>query len=370
VRGVRSILYLAPPDGGVGDHATSAIRELERRGFEVRHLTIARGPRAAWSGIALAVRHRRALRRVGIVHVELGRLDDGIFWFALVASCFRRDIFALAHDAPTVSHAPAAALVPWRGAWADRLGYRILGPLLDGRLRRVFARRLGEGGVLSERAAKAWREAGAQHVVVVRQGADAPSRPATSPSVGTHVLFAGFIGPVKGLDMLLDVWPEAAAASDLELIIAGGNAGPGASRYVDELRERTREQERVRWMGSVEETTLAVLFATAAIVCLPYRSSNPASAILVRAMVEGRAIVATDVPASLDALRPADALIVPAGDAAAFAHALRCLLDDPDLRDRLGAAAGRTACERFSWSATVADLTAAYARLNAEFRLE
>jgi glycosyltransferase involved in cell wall biosynthesis len=139
---------------------------------------------------------------------------------------------------------------------------------------------------------------------------------------------------------------------------------------VDELRERTRGWERVRWAGSVDEATLATLFATAAIVCLPYRSSNPASAILVRAMVEGRAIVATDVPASLDALDPADALIVPAGDAVAFAHALRCLLDDPELRDRLGAAAARTAADRFSWSWTVDDLTAAYVRLNAAFRAD
>jgi glycosyltransferase involved in cell wall biosynthesis len=96
---------------------------------------------------------------------------------------------------------------------------------------------------------------------------------------------------------------------------------------------------------------------------VPYRSSNPASAILVRAMVEGRAIVATDVAAVADAIGPEAALIVPPGDGEALATALGRAIRDPELRDRLGTAAARIAADRFAWAHTADDLLAAYAAL-------
>jgi glycosyltransferase involved in cell wall biosynthesis len=360
--GVRSVLLVSPPDGGVGDHAAATCRELERRGVVVRQRTLARGRTAAWRGIALAVRERRALRRSTSVHVELGRLDAGVFWFALAASLARHDILVVAHDAPVVLLSPAAALVPAEGVWAERLAYGVLGRLLDRPIRRLFDRRLPHGAVLTDRAAEAWRGSGRTRVLVVRQGADPPTEPPLAPSQAGYVLFAGYIGPVKGLDVLLDAWPAASEGSTFELRVAGGNADDD-SAYVADLRRRAGEAQRVRWLGAVDAPALAELFARAAVVCVPYRSSNPASAILVRAMVEGRAIVATGVAAVVDAIGPDEALIVPPGDAGALARALGRAIREPELRDRLGAAAARIAADRYAWAHTSDDLLAAYAAL-------
>ncbi len=349
---------MSPPDGGVGDHAAATCRELRRRGIAVRQVAIAREPWAAWRGVARAAREWRALGRATTVHVELGRLDAGVFWYALVASLRRRDILVVAHDAPVVLLAPAAALVPWNARWARRLAHGILGRLLDAPLLRLFDRRLPRGAVLTQEAATAWRGTSDRRIAVIRQGADPPTRPGVLPSNGRSVLFAGYIGPVKGLDVLLDAWPSASAGSELELQIAGGNADD-TSPYVDGLRARAARMERVRWLGAVDADALSALFADAAIVCLPYRVSNPASAILVRAMVEGRAIVATRVAAVLDTLTERDALIVPADDPAALSRALQGLIGDPALRDRLGSAAA-AASGRFAWANTVDDLLAAY----------
>jgi len=51
-------------------------------------------------------------------------------------------------------------------------------------------------------------------------------------------------------------------------------------------------------------------------------------------------------------------LLVPPGDSAAMAAALRRLALDPDLRERLGAAARRSASRLFSWDRAVARMLA------------
>ena len=82
----------------------------------------------------------------------------------------------------------------------------------------------------------------------------------------------------------------------------------------------------------------------------------------VRAMAEGRAIVATRVPAVVDALEDGvSALLVEPGDAIGLAAALRRLVDDRELRDRLGAAAARRAAERHTWPRYLDGLAGAYA---------
>ena len=92
-----------------------------------------------------------------------------------------------------------------------------------------------------------------------------------------------------------------------------------------------------------------------------YKRQNPASGIIVRAMVEGRAIVATAVPAALETIRDGrEGLLVAPDDPGALARALASLLADPELRDRLGAAAGRLAAQRFTWARHVGGLVDAY----------
>jgi glycosyltransferase involved in cell wall biosynthesis len=54
-------------------------------------------------------------------------------------------------------------------------------------------------------------------------------------------------------------------------------------------------------------------------------------------------------------------ILVPARDPAALRAALQRLLDDPELRRRLGAAGRQRAQERFSWAAVTEAMLAAYA---------
>lgn len=67
-------------------------------------------------------------------------------------------------------------------------------------------------------------------------------------------------------------------------------------------------------------------------------------------MAAGRALVASDLPSWADVLRDGEnALLVPAGDAAAFGAAIKRLKHDHGLRERLAAAAKRDVFTHYTW---------------------
>jgi|TARA_R100000935_G_C2822866_1_gene160666 glycosyltransferase involved in cell wall biosynthesis len=93
---------------------------------------------------------------------------------------------------------------------------------------------------------------------------------------------------------------------------------------------------------------IAEQYAAANIVCLPsYREGLPKS--LVEAAACGRAIVTTDVPGCRDAITPDETgLLVPVKDPIALANAIQRLVENPDLRRRMGEAGRALAKEAFA----------------------
>jgi glycosyltransferase involved in cell wall biosynthesis len=171
---------------------------------------------------------------------------------------------------------------------------------------------------------------------------------------------AGFLGPGKGLDVLAEAWRRIDTPS-LPLVIAGV-ANRQDRQWLDRIRaELDRCPSPPRWLGYVTDAQFAHLIATAAVVVLPYSTGNPASGVLVRALVEGRSIVATRVPAALAEVEPErTGLLVDIGDPVALAYALDRLLNQPRLRDELGAAAATGAGRRHTWRRHADQLMAVY----------
>lgn len=104
-----------------------------------------------------------------------------------------------------------------------------------------------------------------------------------------------------------------------------------------------RREDGVELLGFRKD--VARLFANSNLVVLPsYREGLPK--VLIEAAACGRAVVTTDVPGCRDAIVPGETgLLVPVRDAAALAAAIRKLLEDPELRKRMGRA-GRALAER------------------------
>lgn len=117
----------------------------------------------------------------------------------------------------------------------------------------------------------------------------------------------------------------------------------------------------VEWWGLRDD--MPEIYAQSHIVCLPsYREGLPKA--LMEAAACGRPVAGTDVPGVREVVRHEETgLLVPARDAEALAAALRRLLRDKPLRERLGARGRRMAVEEFSQEKIAGQTAALYARL-------
>jgi glycosyltransferase involved in cell wall biosynthesis len=300
---------------------------------------------AAWRG------SKKDRRSADVVHVELGKLDLTCFWYAVLAVISGACVTVTAHDAPTLALHPSAGLLPQRHRAARTLTYRVLAPLLDKRLERYLVSRLAAVGVLSPEAASTWPADGRPSVLVsMRLGADRRGTQGP-PSESRIVLTAGFLGPSKGTDVLLEAWALLGDGSGFQLHIVGDTTDSTHRLWVEQLRRQAAGLPNPpTWLGAVSEEGWLEVFRRAAIVVLPYRVSSPASGPLVRALTEGRAIVMSDVQAAGPLLvDDENALIVPVGDEVALGEALRRLIEDPALMDRLGRCAEATVSGDVGW---------------------
>ena len=202
---------------------------------------------------------------------------------------------------------------------------------------------------------------------VVPNGCDAPGGgfPGLSPEVPPRVLYAGQLYPWKGVDVLVAAM---AAQEGARLVILGGLPGEADFDRVRRLVEAHGLAERVEMPGTVPPARVAEELRRAAVVAVPFlhtamteHHTSPLKAF--EAMAAGRPIVASDLPSSREVLcDEKNALLVPPGDAAALAAALRTLLRDPVRAERLARAAF-DAAPRYSWAARARALAGLFAEV-------
>ena len=148
---------------------------------------------------------------------------------------------------------------------------------------------------------------------------------------GRHiVLFVGRLVYYKGVDVLLEAMKEV----DADLVLVG--RGP----LEDELRRRASDSGvRATFLPPQDDGELAAWYHAADVFCLPSVARSEAFGLVqIEAHAAGTPVVSTALPtgvpfANLDGVT---GLVVPPGAAAPLAGALRRLLDDAELRRRLG----------------------------------
>jgi glycosyltransferase involved in cell wall biosynthesis len=357
----RAVFAVGPADGGVADAFSQSLAALRRRGWNVTEVRPVDTGSAALGALRAVWRNRRALRSADAVHIEFGSNNLEVFWFALLAATRRQGIVIIAHDPRLIAHRPGAGLIRREGTWHLRLAYRVLSPLLDRALIRLVLRRAGAVVVLGKTGDELQARIGRRVRYAPHLGLQ-PVGEVPAPSTCDYVLFAGFLGPHKGLDVLLSAW-GAMPEHRLRLLIAG-TSGRDQEAWVTTLRERSTQLARPpEWLGPIEsERDFQQLFDRAAMVVLPYRTSSPASGILVRAMSSGRCVLGTSVPAITNAVEhERSGIVLPVGDVASLARQLSRLANDGAERDRLGAAAAERAAELFDGNRFVDAVEDAYA---------
>ena len=174
--------------------------------------------------------------------------------------------------------------------------------------------------------------------------------PVPVPQDRPLLLFAGFVRPYKGLDVLLEALPSVLARRSVHLLAAGE-----FWEDVEGYREQTAAlgiADAVTLLDAyLPDEQLAACMAAADVVVLPYRSATQ-SGVVQLAFGYQRPVITSDV----DGLREAVAheqtgLLVPPEDPAALAAAINRFFDEDlgdAMRANIQAQAGRFSWERLS----------------------
>ncbi len=164
--------------------------------------------------------------------------------------------------------------------------------------------------------------------------------------------------PMKGLVPLLEAIAKLRVERDVELVVIGR---PRPGGRVAQALERLGLTDIVTTVSGVSDEELARLYGEAEVAVVPslYEGfSLPA----IEAMSCGVPVVATTggaLPEVVGVSGETGVLVEP-NDPEALLVAIRTLLDDPALRERLGARGRERVMERFTWQVTARGTAACY----------
>jgi glycosyltransferase involved in cell wall biosynthesis len=153
---------------------------------------------------------------------------------------------------------------------------------------------------------------------------------------------------LKGLIPLLEAVAKVRTERDAELVVVGK---PRDGSSIPSVIDRLGLEGHVQFVSGVAPDRMVELYNEAEVAVVPslYEGfSLPA----IEAMACGAPLVATTGGALPEVVGPdgRNALTVPPGDSGALAGAIGRALDDPALRERLGAAGRAHVLDRFTWA--------------------
>lgn len=358
--------------GGVQSHIRSLAAELRRRDHEVVVLAPTRGraghrigPRAGderqsdgprEDGLVVAGRAWPIPANGSVAPVSFG---------PVAAMAVRR---ALDRFAPDVLHlheplipslsllALWASSVPAVGTFhaaAERsLGYGLARPAL-----RRAARKLRVRTAVSDAARELVSRYLPGDYALTPNGVDvatfATARPADL-GPGRKILFLGRIERRKGLEVLVQAMTRF-RGDDLELIVAGdGPEAKGARALAERLGVPAR------FLGRVDDDMKASLFARVDVYCAPALGGESFGIVLLEAMAAATPVVCSDLT-GFRAVAGGSGVLVTPGDSGLLADALKRVVSDSSLADRMRTTGARTAAA-FDWRRLVANVELTYER--------
>jgi glycosyltransferase involved in cell wall biosynthesis len=300
--------------------------------------------------------------------VHAGKYDlfhvHALFSYPTLAACW----LARRHAVPYILR-PLGTLDPWAlrfRAWKKAPYLRLV------ERRNLIA--AAAVHAVSERERRAIEALGLPvRVVTIPLGVDLPagedrdqygSRVHQATNGTVNVLFLSRLHPKKGVELLLDAVGRLGQQHPIHLSVAG----EGDEAYVRSLKDRTIRDglgSRVTFTGFVAGAVKRRLFEQADLFVLPSYDENFGMAVA-EALSTGLPVVVTEDVALANQVRAAGAGLVVPRDARALARALCTLVDDPDLRQRMGEAGRQLAKSEFSWSSVGQRLAALYRELMAD----
>lgn len=347
--------------GGVQNHIRDLAEEFMARGHEVSVLAPGDDEAAmpdfvVSAGRAVPVPYNGSIARLTFGPVSASRvrrwLSDGKFdvvhvhepaspslglltlWWAEVP------VVATFHQANPRSRAMSAAYGILQSAF-EKISARIA---VSEEARKLPVEHLGGDPVLIPNG------------LYVDRFAAAKPRPEWQGAGGTLSFLGRIDEPRKGLPVLLEAWPRIhASRPDVRLLVAGrGDIDEAQRRIPAECRDA------VRFLGGVSDEDKAAMLASSDIYVAPHTGGESFGIVLAEAMAAGAPVLASDLTAFravLDGGRLG--MLIPVGDADALAREAIALLNDPERRAAMRAAAS-VGVRRYDWSTLAEEILAVY----------
>jgi phosphatidylinositol alpha-mannosyltransferase len=328
----HGVLVVAPHVGGAAGRAAGLVVRAPYRGTVA---PIAPSPLAV-------TRLRRLLRmwRPDVVHVHEPFAPSTPMWATLAS--------------------PAPVVATFHAHLDRSRIYEVAAPVL-----RHVARKLADTIAVSEAARSFVRRVlPSLSPVVVPNGVDvgafARARPTALPE-GRRIAWTHRLDPQKGFRVALAAFAAVVrAVPDARLVVAGD--GPDRDAVA---RLEPAVRDRVTMLGAVPHEDVAGVLRACEVAIAPATGQESFGVAVVEAMAAGVPVVASDIPGYREVVGDGvDGLLVPPGDAAALAAAIRDLLTDPALGSGL-ATRGRERAQMFDWSVVVDRIEQVYASVGA-----
>lgn len=187
--------------------------------------------------------------------------------------------------------------------------------------------------------------------------------PAPVRQPGSHLLTWGLLGPGKGIEWILRALTELRDLDPAPIYTVAGRTHPKVVAREGEayrtklyqLGARLGVAHLVNYRSDYQDPAeLDRLIRSSDVVVLPYDSREQVtSGVLTEAVAAGIPVVATTFPHAVEVLTNGPGLLVPHGDPAALARAVRRILTEPGLTACLTARTGPVAAD-VRWPAVAA----------------
>jgi phosphatidylinositol alpha-mannosyltransferase len=176
-----------------------------------------------------------------------------------------------------------------------------------------------------------------------------------------NVVFIGRNERRKGLQIVLQAWPQVAARTGARLRVVG--ADPLSARWL--ARREGLSLDNVDLLGGLYEDELTGELERASVLAAPALGGESFGMVLTRAFASATPAVASDIEGYAAVATPESAVLVPPGESEPLARALIELLEEEARRRTLGEGARKVA-ERYSWEPIAGRLVTIYEELQHE----
>jgi polysaccharide biosynthesis protein PslF len=363
---VRIVLFnpsYPPALCGVGDYTAGLAQALVRDSHDVTVVTVdgvtppSAGPPRVWPimadwGVGAFLRSRRRIARL---HPELVISS----FPAVVPGRYARMLYLVPGLSKLLLGFPRTVLIVHEFVRTEETARRLLRLALFASDRIVAVTEAERDAIVARHPSLAARIVVRHNVPSIAVAADDPAadaraRAALGPPDRSVIAFFGLIwGPGKGFEDVL----ATVARTDAHLVVTGSlDPAHDYHEHIAAEIDRLGIQDRVRWLGFLENDQVGRTLRAADAVVLPYRGGAESGyTSLLAALVNGAAVITTRGPNVPAWLRDGEtALLVDPGDREALAGAVTRLAGDPSLSVSIRAGAARLS---FGWEEIVEAVT-------------